>query len=105
MDLRLFFSWQSDSDTKKLNHTRFIRECIQEAIAKVNSEKKHIKIDYDEGLDGVSGSIEMIPAIEEKIRKCHIFVGDLTFINREACGRGFTKELGVSSIKLLRIQM
>lgn len=83
MDLRLFFSWQSDSDTKKLQHTRFIRECIQEAVAKVNSEKKHIHIDYDEGMDGVSGSPEMLPVIEEKIKKCHIFIGDLTFINHE----------------------
>lgn len=83
MDLRLFFSWQSDSDSKKLNHTRFIRESIQAAIAKVNNDNKHLNIIYDEGMDGASGTQDMIPVIEEKLNSCHIFIGDMTIVNKE----------------------
>ena len=37
MDLKLFFSWQSDSDTKKLQQRIFIKECIQTAIKNINN--------------------------------------------------------------------
>lgn len=83
MDLRLFFSWQSDTDSKKLHHTDFIRTCIKSAISRVNKELKYVNIIYQEGMKGASGTREMIPEIEDRIRKCHIFIGDLTFINKE----------------------
>lgn len=83
MVLKLFFSWQSDTDSKKLQHTRFIRECIQIAIKKVNNELKYVKIKYLEGIGGVPGSPELISEIEKRIKDTHIFVGDLTFINEE----------------------
>ena len=83
MDLRLFFSWQSDTDSKKLHHTDFIRTCIKSAISRVNKELKYVNIIYQEGMKGASGTREMIPEIENRIRKCHIFIGDLTFINKE----------------------
>ena len=73
MDLKLFFSWQSDSDTKKLHHTRFIRECIQTAIKNVNKELRYITIKYQEGIGGVSGSPELISEIEKRIKEAHIF--------------------------------
>lgn len=89
MDLKLFFSWQSDSDTKKLQQRIFIKECIQTAIKNVNKELKYVNIGYQEGIKGISGSSEIIPEIEERIKKCHIFIGDFTFINQE---NWFTKK-------------
>ena len=83
MDLKLFFSWQSDSDTKKLQQRKFIKECVQIAIKNVNEELKYVNIGYQEGVRGISGSSEIIPEIEERIKKCHIFIGDFTFINQE----------------------
>ena len=83
MDLKLFFSWQSDSDTKKLQQRTFIKKCIQTAIKNVNKELKYVNIEYQEGVKGISGSSEIIPEIEERIKKCHIFIGDFTFINQE----------------------
>ena len=83
MDLKLFFSWQSDSDTKKLQQRIFIKKCIQTAIKNVNKELKYVNIEYQEGVKGISGSSEIIPEIEERIKKCHIFIGDFTFINQE----------------------
>ncbi|MGP1477924.1 MAG: hypothetical protein ACTTJK_10775, partial [Phocaeicola sp.] len=83
MDLKLFFSWQSDSDTKKLQQRIFIKKCIQTAIKNVNKELKYVNIEYQEGIKGISGSSEIIPEIEERIKKCHIFIGDFTFINQE----------------------
>lgn len=82
MDLRLFFSWQSDTDTKKLHHTKFIRTCIQSAIANVNKDLKYVNIEYQEGIKGIAGAPDIVPEIEERINKCHIFIGDLTFINQ-----------------------
>ena len=64
MDLRLFFSWQSDTDSKKLHHTDFIRTCIKSAISRVNKELKYVNIIYQEGMKGASGTREMIPEIE-----------------------------------------
>lgn len=93
MDLKLFFSWQSDSDTKKLHHTRFIRECIQTAIKNVNKELRYVTIKYQEGIGGVSGSPELISEIEKRIKEAHIFVGDLTFINKETFLTKFWKSL------------
>ena len=83
MDIKLFFSWQSDTDSKKLQHTKFIKKCIQSAIAKVNKELKHVNIEYQEGIKGISGAPDIVTEIEERISKCHIFIGDLTFINQE----------------------
>ena len=83
MDLKLFFSWQSDTDSKKLHQKAFIRTCIQAAIAKVNKELKHVNIEYQEGIKGISGAPDIVTEIEERISKCHIFIGDLTFINQE----------------------
>lgn len=68
MDLKLFFSWQSDSDTKKLQQRIFIKECIQTAIKNINKELKHVNIGYQEGIKGISGSSEIIPEIEERIK-------------------------------------
>lgn len=93
MDLRLFFSWQTDSDTKKLQQKRFIKECIETAIKEVNKELKYVNIEYQEGVKGISGSSEIIPEIEDRIKKCHIFIGDLTFINQETCFTRFCKKI------------
>ena len=93
MDLRLFFSWQSDSDTKKLLHTRFIRNCIKSAIAIVNKELKYVNIEYEESIACVPGTPDIAPEIEERISKCHIFIGDYTFINQETIFSKILKKL------------
>ena len=49
----------------------------------MNEELKYVNIGYQEGVRGISGSSEIIPEIEERIKKCHIFIGDFTFINQE----------------------
>ena len=96
MDLRLFFSWQSDTDSKKLHQKAFIRTCIQTAIAKVNKELKHVNIEYQEGIRGISGAPDIVTEIEERISKCHIFIGDLTFINQEPMIiRWLKKKIGI----------
>ena len=96
MDIKLFFSWQSDTDSKKLQHTKFIKKCIQSAIAKVNKELKHVNIEYQEGIKGISGAPDIVTEIEERISKCHIFIGDLTFINQEPMIiRWLKKKIGI----------
>lgn len=95
MDLRLFFSWQSDTDSKKLDQTKFIKTCIKSAIANVNRELKYVNIEYQEGVKGVSGAPEIVPEIEDRISKCHIFIGDLTFINKESIIIKFLKRFGI----------
>ena len=100
MDLRLFFSWQSDSDTKKLLQTRFIRDSIKSAIAVVNKELKHVNIVYEESIARVPGTPDIAPEIEERISKCHIFIGDYTFINQESTITKLLKKLQGKKYKI-----
>lgn len=105
MDLRLFFSWQEDSDSRKLEQKKFIKQCIEEAIARVNKELRYVNIIFQEGVRGVSGSPELIPEIEERIKQCHIFIGDYTFINQENFLSKFIKKCFMLSIRSLLILM
>ena len=100
MDLRLFFSWQSDSDSKKLLQTRFIRDSIKSAIAVVNKELKHVNIEYEESIARIPGTPEIAPEIEERISKCHIFIGDYTFINQESAITKLLKKLQGKKYKI-----
>ncbi|MCD8291543.1 MAG: hypothetical protein LUC91_08615 [Prevotella sp.] len=78
MKLRLFFSWQSETDVKY--NKKFWAECITEAIAKVHNELGEVNIEYQEGVSGEPGSPDITKINEERIKNCHIYVADMTFV-------------------------
>ena len=84
MVLRLFFSWQIESDTPKQHNKPFIWECLNAAAGKVQNkgDLKGITIEVEEGVRGVPGTPETINKCFERIDKCHIFVSDMTISER-----------------------
>ena len=83
MTLRIFYAWQSDRNPK-LNRN-LIKDALKRAAKKVKSDpdicdaNREIEIDHD--TKGVTGSPLISETIFEKIRKCDIFIADLTLIS------------------------
>lgn len=83
MNIDVFYSWQSDTDSKLNNF--FIKSCLESAISKILQQHKSagnklalsIRIDHD--TKGKSGTPNVVQSIFEKIESCHIFIADVTF--------------------------
>lgn len=71
--LNLFFSWQSDV---KDNHKK-IAEALRKVCDDIRTEGEY-DIVYDESTWGRSGSPVIEDVVLEKIKKCDLFVADLT---------------------------
>lgn len=80
MYVKLFYSWQSDTDNKFNRY--FIEDCIKRALKKlsVNVESK-IEWNLDRDTKGEFGTINIVESIFRKIDECHIYIGDITLIN------------------------
>jgi hypothetical protein len=75
MKLKLFYSWQSDTD-KKSNHD-LVRDALETAFKGLDYE-----IELDEATRGVPGSPSIVDSILHKIGKCALFVPDITLVGR-----------------------
>ena len=83
MKLKLFYSWQAETD-KKLNRF-FILDCIKIAVEnlKKDPEIKDIEIEIHEGVTGEPGSAPPSGVIMDKrIPNSDIFISDLSIVNR-----------------------
>ena len=80
MILRLFFSWQVETDSDRQHNKPFIWECLNIAANRVQNkgELKGITIDVKEGVRGKAGTPDTIDECFDRIDKCHIFVSDMT---------------------------
>lgn len=89
MDINIFYSWQSDIANK---HNRgFIQDCLEKAIKELQGSKYFsIEIRLDKDTQGVEGAPDIANTIFEKIKKCHLFVADISIINLN-CGEEFRK--------------
>ena len=78
--LRVFFSWQTDTESKKLRQKSFLIECIQTALKNIQGtgELENVSFEFQEGMRNVAGSPDMPGVIDERCEKCHIFIGDMT---------------------------
>jgi len=77
--MEIFYSWQNDTD-KKYNRF-FIKDCLESAIKKLNSDihiEDAIRLDHD--TKDISGTPDIANTIYSKIQKCSIFIGDITFV-------------------------
>ncbi len=77
MKRSIFYSWQSDSPATTNRY--FVRDCIKEAIRKLNGDQdldEAIRLDHDTA--GIPGTPDIANAIFGKISKCAVFVADLT---------------------------
>lgn len=84
MVLRLFFSWQVESDTPKQHNKPFIWDCLNAAANNVQNkgDLKGISIEVQEGVRDAPGTPETVNKCFERIDACHIFVSDLTIADR-----------------------
>lgn len=94
MAITMFYAWQSDTN-EKLNHY-FIRDAAKAALKNVQQDLEiveadrldygkdlgEIAIELDHDTKDVSGMIEIMKTIMEKIDACSIFLADLTFVGR-----------------------
>src|SRR4051812_3984507 len=70
---KVFYSWQSDTPDQE--NRDFIREALEEATNSFGDT-----FELDEATRGEPGSPDIPATILAKIRKCAIFVPDVTFI-------------------------
>lgn len=86
--MRIFYSWQSDINKNR----RFIQECLEAAIERLNIESTLIDAQRDEyELDHDTKSVLGIPDITatifNKIDNCDLFVADVTFVGKSPSQR------------------
>ena len=79
--LQLFFSWQSDVND---NH-KTMGDALKKACEDIRAEGEY-DITYDESTWARSGSPIIEAVVVDKIRKCDLFIADLT-----PAGRGTTR--------------
>lgn len=77
----IFYSWQSDS--KRRWNQFFIENCLEEAVATVSQQqglRNGIILQRD--TTGVPGMPSIPATIFERIDKCAVFIGDVSFVGR-----------------------
>ena len=93
MSIKVFYSWQSDIDSKY--NRSFQLDCLRAAVKKLNRElevRESIRIDHD--TKDVAGSPDIALTILQKIESSDIFLGDITFI-------AFTDKRAISNPNVL----
>lgn len=84
MKLKIFFSWQTASDTEHLHNKPFILSCIGKAVGEIanKGQLKGVWFEVQEGTTHMAGTPEMIATCERRIDECHIFIADFTVERR-----------------------
>lgn len=80
MNYNIFYSWQSDLPQKVTNY--FIRDAIKLALKKYVPNKFDDIWKLERDTQNVLGTVDIINTIFTKIRQCHIFIGDVSIINK-----------------------
>jgi len=82
MNLTIFYSWQTTTDTKY--NKNFIFSCIEKAVKKIKNKPEFLKVDFiiQEGVTNEPGSVPVASQIADtRIPNCDIFIADLTVVN------------------------
>lgn len=74
--VKLFYSWQMDRPTPVCRD--FIRIALEAATEILAAEG--IVLEVDSGTEGVAGTPPVTETILAKIRACHLFLADMTFV-------------------------
>ena len=90
MKLKIFYSWQSQTD-EKLNRY-FISETIEAAVQIIKQKDEYQDVEFEivEGTRSLPGSpVVGSKIVEELIPDCDIFIADLSVVNRLGCTAKF----------------
>lgn len=83
MKLKIFYSWQTETDTKY--NKNFILTCIEKAVKALSRkpEFKDVEFIIQEGVTDEPGSPGVASKInDERIPNCDIFIADLSVVNQ-----------------------
>ena len=83
MKLIVFFSWQSDIDNDKLNNKKFLCNCINSALKKIENkgELKNVFFEFQESTSNISGNPSIPNTLDKRIENCDIFIADLSIVD------------------------
>lgn len=79
MELSVFYSWQNDRPVKFCRY--LIRDAAKKAIRQINNEailEPSPRLDHD--TKDIPGTSEIAATIFQKIKSCHFFLADVTFV-------------------------
>lgn len=84
MELKLFFSWQTETELQGLDNKTFLIKAINRSIKNVEDKGrlKGVRIKMIEGLRYVSGTPDVAYEMFRQIDECDIFVGDVTIVQK-----------------------
>lgn len=84
MLLKVFFSWQMETDLQNIRNKEFLLSCINSVIKKINAEKKvkGATLSLYQGLERVPGNAEVAKAMFDQIDACNLFIGDFTVVQK-----------------------
>lgn len=78
IELKLFYSWQSDLPN---DINRALKKAIEDTISNINYNQNDFKIVFDEATRDNPGSPDIPQTIYQKILQSDIFIGDISIIN------------------------
>lgn len=80
MSFKIFYSWQSKTPTRY--NKNFIETCLKDAIKQLKKELKTESPDFylDRDTKDIPGRPNIPTTIDEKIRVCDVFVGDISYV-------------------------
>ena len=82
MELKIFYSWQSD--LPKNQNLNFIETSIKDALKKLRQQKNiSLDIKLDKATRNLADSPDITESIFTKIGSCNIFVADISIINKK----------------------
>lgn len=80
MKKHIFYSWQSDLPNN--TNRGFIEESLKKAIVNLRKDDIHLTVAIDRDIKGSTGSPDIVQTLFDKIDHCHVFVADISFINK-----------------------
>lgn len=77
MTLKVFFSWEMETDSQGFDNKNFLIVCISHALneLKKQHEFKNVVFDFQEGLSGISGTPRVAEIMMKRARECDILSG------------------------------
>ena len=98
MVLKIFFSWQVETNLQGFNNKAFLIECIESAIKQIENRGalKGIRLKLTEGLRNIPGNPEVSQLMFDQIDNCDIFIGDITVVQKIcSCLESFRNKKGL----------
>lgn len=84
MVLKVFFSWQEETNPQGFNNKQFLISCINSALKQIENtgDLEGVTFEFHEGLRGIGGDAKVAAEMFRQIDESDIFIGDMTVAQR-----------------------